>query len=223
MKNLTKDWETEYKTYGSLWGAQPSELAKIAVDFLQKNVKDVAPLRILDIGCGYGRDALYFSSQLNCHIQAIDTSPEATELANAAIQSSNDADKVEFHCQNFTELNLCNQFNVVFISNLYHLLRKDDRAILRERLARAVQPGGYVFLSTLSIHDCEEYGKGRPVSGETNSFQGEKYFHFCSREELVKEFDFLHIHSLYEHQYVEYRTDQNHHHVSWILIAQVKR
>jgi 2-polyprenyl-3-methyl-5-hydroxy-6-metoxy-1,4-benzoquinol methylase len=221
MSNLTNDWETEYQTCGAIWGTQPSELAKIAVDFLQKNVKNVAQLRILDIGCGYGRDALYFSSQLNCHIQAIDVSPEAIELANAAVQCFNAADRLEFHCQNFTELNRRKQYDVVFISNLYHLLRKDERVTLRERIARAVQSGGYVFLSTLSINDREEYGKGCPVPGETNSFQGEKYFHFCSREELLKAFGFLTVHSLYEHRYVEYRTDRNHHHISWILLAQI--
>lgn len=221
MKITKNGWETEYQTCGAIWGTQPSELAKIAVDFLQKNVKNVAQLRILDIGCGYGRDALYFSSQLNCHIQAIDVSPEAIELANAAVQCCNGADRLEFHCQNFTELNRHKQYDVVFISNLYHLLRKDERGTLRERLARAVRSGGYVFLSTLSINDREEYGKGCPVPGESNSFQGEKYFHFCSREELLKDFDFLTVHSLYEHRYVEYRTDRNHHHNSWILLAQV--
>lgn len=38
-------------------------------------------ISILDIGCGYGRDALYFLGQLRCEILGIDNSKKSIDMA----------------------------------------------------------------------------------------------------------------------------------------------
>ncbi|MCL5878543.1 MAG: methyltransferase domain-containing protein [Deltaproteobacteria bacterium] len=79
-------WEDQYKESGKLWGEEPSMLAAAAVKYLQAKAGTSA-VSILDIGCGYGRDALYLSGNLNCKILGIDVSEKAIEMAlNTAAQ-----------------------------------------------------------------------------------------------------------------------------------------
>jgi hypothetical protein len=53
-----------------------------------------------------------------------------------------------------------------------------------------------------------------------SSFINNKYLHFCTKEELEDDFQFLSIKELYEHRYDEPRAcGETHHHISWILIA----
>ena len=86
---------------------------------------------------------------------------------------------------------------------------------------KVIKPNGLLFLSTLSISDPEHYGKGVPVSDEANSFTDKVFLHFCTINDLKKDFEFLNIRELYEQEYYEHRaTGETHHHISWILIGE---
>jgi len=62
MTTIAKTWQQYYEDRGyGLWGFSPSPTAKI----LSKAILDSNPRRserveIVDWGCGYGRDSLYF-------------------------------------------------------------------------------------------------------------------------------------------------------------------
>lgn len=210
-------WDNKYKEGERVWGGKPSELAVVAVEHLLKHELHTSTLSILDIGCGYGRDAEYFSRLLKCRVLGIDTSKKAIDIARDAFPGATD---VEFRCCDFTEVGGA-KYDVVFISNVYHFLRREEREKLRETVINLLIPGGLMFLSTLSINDLQDYGGGVPVPEEPNSFEGEVYLHFCSRSELMEEFNFLKIKKLYEHEYYEHHsTGEVHHHISWILIGE---
>lgn len=212
-------WDNEYKSNKRVWGEGPSELAIAAVRYLQKYKSHNEMLNILDIGCGYGRDAFYFWDKLGCRILGIDSSKKAIDIASNTILEAQRKD-VKFHCCNFMELEQ-GSYDIVFISNLYHLFKQDKRKELRNAILRTLKQDGILFLSTLSVSDPEHSGKGIPVSGESNSFQDRVYLHLCTREELLEDFAFLDIEKLYEHEYYEPRaTGEIHHHISWILIGQ---
>jgi len=58
---------------------------------------------------------------------------------------------------------------------------------------------------------------------EPNSFKIEAYVHFCTRQELIEDFDFLKILKLDEWEFFEPRASgDTHHHRSWILIGTKK-
>lgn len=212
-------WNNQYKRNERLWGERPSELAIAAVEYLQKNKTNNEILSVLDIGCGYGRDAFYFLKNLRCRVLGVDISEEAIDIAsNAALKSQKE--DVKFQCCSFTGLKE-GKYDIVFISNLYQLLKKNEREELRKMIMRTLKPNGLLFLSALSVSDPEHYGKGVPVPEEPNSFKDKVYLHFCTEEELTKDFAFLKIKELYEHEYYEPRvTGEIHHHVSWILIGE---
>jgi 2-polyprenyl-3-methyl-5-hydroxy-6-metoxy-1,4-benzoquinol methylase len=127
---------------------------------------------------------------------------------------------VEFQCRDFARLGP-SKYDIVFISNLYQLLEPQQRAELRDTVKRILQPGGLLFLSTLSVSDPEHYGKGIPIVGEVSSFLDEKYIHFCTQEELERDFGFLTIKELQLHEYHEPRsTGEAHHHIAWLLVGE---
>ncbi len=211
-------WDNEYADKRRLWGEAPSELAVAVVDHLKRSGTDKVPLSILDIGCGYGRDAFHYIEHLKCEVHGIDNSSSAIEMATkmaAEIKRSN----VEFRVQDFRKLKE-EKYDIVTASNLYQLLQKQDRAELVNAVTRTLKPGGLLFLSTLSVNDPEHAGRGTPIRGEPNSYQDRVYLHLCTAPELRNDFGFLSIKELYEHEYDEPRvTGEVHHHLSWILIG----
>ena len=212
------NWNDEYAGSRKVWGDGPSELAVIIVDYLHRHNLEKRRLVILDIGCGYGRDEIYLPKHLNCHIKAIDSSQEAISTAENTVSSLKIED-VDFAVCNFTDV-AEDKYDVVFISNLYHSLKEPERRQLRDKLKNLLRPNGMLFLSALSVNDPEEYGKGAPVEHELHSFQGKKYLHFCTAEELRGDLDFLSIKALYEHKYDEpHYQGKTHHHISWILVG----
>ncbi len=211
-------WDKEYENYLRIWGDRPSELAIIAVRYLKSHQLEDKYLSVLDIGCGYGRDCLYLARHLNCCIFGIDISQNAIDiLKNSTVDPSTKA--IQFKCCDFRDIDQC-KYDIVFASNLYQILQRKQREEFRIKVADILKPGGLLFLNNLSTNDPEEYGKGEPCPDERNSFINNKYLHFCTKEELEEDFQFLSIKELYEHRYDELRAHgETHHHISWILIA----
>jgi SAM-dependent methyltransferase len=212
-------WDDEYRSYERVWGEQPSELAVAAVRYVLGHDPSANPLSVLDIGCGYGRDAFYLLDNLPCSVVGIDLSPNAIDIASRAAQERQQ-EGVEFRCCNLTEL-ADYSYDIVFMSNLYQVLKTDDRERLRDAVKGTLRPGGLAFLSTLSVNDPEHCGKGIPIPKDPNSFFDKRFVHLSTRRELVDHFDFLAIKELYEHEYYEPRANgEVHHHISWILIGE---
>lgn len=209
-------WNDSYREKQRIWGDEPSELARIAVNRLKRH--DSGKLSILEIGCGYGRDAVYVSSQLDAEILGTDPSQVAIDMA----QEAGVAENISFHCCGFAQIS--GSYDVVLASNVYHVLRSEERSRFGQVVAHRLEPDGLLFLNTLSIQDPQHYGKGEPVPGEPNSFVDNRYLHLCTREELQEAFGHLTIVELYEHAYHEsLTTGRFHDHVSWILIARANK
>lgn len=214
-------WEDEYRAKERVWGEEPSELARAVVGYIKTIKMADTELSILDIGCGYGRDALYYAGNLKCSVFGIDLATKGIEIARSTAAERN-AECVSFECRDFKDVH-SGKYDVVCASNLYQLLRIDQRRDLRNAVKATLKPGGLFFLSTLSVDDPEHFGVGDPIPGEANSysFQHRVYLHFCTNEELESDFSFLSIAELYEREYDEPRAEgQDHHHISWILVGE---
>jgi len=210
-------WDDKYKGNNRVWGDGPSELAALAVRYLQAIEWDGEGLSILDVGCGYGRDAGFLAKHLNAKILGIDPSTEAIKMAKGACSGESG---IEFRQSGFAEMG-DGAFDVILVSNLYHILDKDERQRLRETIKRLLEHKGLLFLGALSTNDPQEYGKGVPVPGETHTFENRGYRHFCTRDELRRDFGFLTIRELDEHEYYEARArGEAHHHVLWVLVGE---
>jgi 2-polyprenyl-3-methyl-5-hydroxy-6-metoxy-1,4-benzoquinol methylase len=211
-------WDEQYKEKKYLWGRDPSELARVTSQYIQEHMVHQS-FSVLDIGCGYGRDALFLSKRHNCPILGIDISGEAIGIASRNVPESLKK-QVEFQQSDFKEF-YGDRYDIVFSSSLYQLLNANDRREFVKTVLRVLQPKGILFLSTLSINDPEHGKKAIPIPSEDNSYQDVVYLHLCSRDELQQDFATLKIKELFEHEFYEPRvTGEIHHHISWILIAE---
>jgi cyclopropane fatty-acyl-phospholipid synthase-like methyltransferase len=211
-------WDSEYSKNRQIWGERPSELALEAAKRLIKSKG--RPIRVLDVGCGYGRDTIYLSKSLGFRVLGIDVSGNAVELARENATKAL-AKKAEFKAMDFRELNSI--FDVILASNLYHLLEPHGRQDLAINAARLLVPGGKLFLNAISTLDKEHYGIGTPLPGEENSWVDGKYIHLSTEEELRSCFSTLIIRELYKHEYEEpHPGARTHNHIAWILVAEKK-
>jgi cyclopropane fatty-acyl-phospholipid synthase-like methyltransferase len=214
-------WNKNYSTNNKIWGDKPSELALYAGNYLKQSTrfKDNPDIFILDLGCGYGRDAVFLAQNLPCHILGLDNSDKAIEMARSSITGETEK-KIEFLCYEFSQVN--DKYDVILASNLYQLLKPDQRAKLRETVKRCLKMEGVFFLSTFSVRDPQHFGKGTPVENEPNTFFDGHYIHLSDRAELETDFNFLNINALFEREFLEKRSSGDHNHISWILMGSSK-
>jgi cyclopropane fatty-acyl-phospholipid synthase-like methyltransferase len=216
-------WDKAYTNDKKVWGEKPSELAHFAVNYLKQSSKFHAKsdLFVLDMGCGYGRDAVYMANHLPCHILGLDNSEKAISLAKDFI-SEKMKKRIELLCYDFTHVS--DKYDVIMASNLYQIINKETRASLIETVKRCLKADGLFFMSTLSINDPQHIGDGAPVEDEPNTLISSRgvYIHLSSRKELEEAFDFLNISALFEREYDEPRTSDSHHHISWLMMGSLK-
>lgn len=105
---------------------------------------------ILDVGCGSGRDALYFKTN-GYQVTAIDASAELCDLASQLLNQ-------QVHCMSFENIIWQNQFDAVWAcASLLHVPKAQLASTLR-RLAKSLKAGGLMYASF-------KYGEAERVKG----------------------------------------------------------
>lgn len=118
------------------WGREPSRLAKRTVDYLPT---DPSGLRVIDIGAGEGRDAVFFAER-GFVVTAVDVSPAGLEKARRLAEergvelTTRQADANEFE--------LPEPMDVVFSTGAVQFIRPEVRQRQFERFRRQTKPGG---------------------------------------------------------------------------------
>jgi SAM-dependent methyltransferase len=158
---------------GLVWGEGPSPGAEKVLPFF----KEAGAKNILDVGCGYGRDAVFFAMH-GFDVTGVDYSIEACKAARWRYQATirrttQDGSQmpspprlgeVEVLQADFRqwEPEQPKQFDASFAFKTFHQFRHDTpsarnhplaaRGIL-DRIVRFVRPGGLIAISTFSTED----------------------------------------------------------------------
>lgn len=202
-------FDRKYEEVGHIWGDEPSEVAKAAAEKLRGK----SGLKLLDVGCGYGRDAKFLTEVLDCEVTGIDTSKTGLDLGRECLGI---CPSIELVKKDFLKVE--EQYDAVIVANVYHLLKPEQRKPFVAKLWEVLRDNGLFFLSAHSVNDKEEYGKGAPVPGEQNSFVREVYAHFYTRDELERDFASFKS-NISEIEYVEEKVGGDHHHTALIVIG----
>jgi cyclopropane fatty-acyl-phospholipid synthase-like methyltransferase len=208
------DWESAYRSGRKIWGRRPSEAALAAAKFVSDAGFPTAGKRMLELGCGYGRDAFFLATQWDVRMTAVDSSQAAVAMAKTEARPD-----MEFRVAHFQDVT-DGPYDLIYAANLYQILPPEERRQFVRAVETLLAPSGLFVLGTLSTRDPEHAGKGTAVPGEANSWMDKKYIHLSDRKELEEGFRFLRFHRFFEHEFLEPRKGGvNHHHISWILIA----
>jgi len=100
----------------------------------------LAPGRVLELGCGPGRNAVYLAGQ-GCRVEAVDFSAEAIGWARQRARSAGAA--VEFRCCSIFDATFGEAaYDVVYDSGCFHHLPPHRRRDYVQLVDRALKPGG---------------------------------------------------------------------------------
>jgi SAM-dependent methyltransferase len=159
---IAKTWQQYYDDRGyGLWGFSPSPTARtLAEALLNANRRRSERVEIVDWGCGYGRDSLYFV-ELGFDVIGIDVSTKAIALARAAYKQRQKSGipligSASFHAGDMRSVfrSRAGQKVCAFFSNrVLHLLSETDfRQATREAI-RNLDQDAYFCVSARSPDD----------------------------------------------------------------------
>jgi SAM-dependent methyltransferase len=159
--------------YDKLYGSTPRALgepAKVFVDFFEQQTGEA--LRVLDVGCGQGRDALFIARKGHS-VVGVDLSPNGIrDLNDAAGRENLPIQAIAADIVGYTP---DGAFDVLLFDRTLHMLPRVAAQGVLERLIRYVAPGGWVLISDEAPNlrgfkevfrtDCADWATEREVRG----------------------------------------------------------
>lgn len=170
---------------------------KAVVDFADRLRQKLPPeARLLDAGCGRGRNAL-FLAQMNFTVYGCDLSPVAIEIARTRAYQARVP--IDFQVADLRHLPFPErQFGVIVCVHVLPYNFKAEIAQSIRELWRVLQPSGWLYFDLLDCEDAE-YGCGPKLEEHTFFDPDGAPIHFSSRQEvhdLLYGFEIEHLEQL---------------------------
>lgn len=173
-------WKNIYSKQSE--GEQPSLFAKYIVETI-----DIENKSIIELGCGNGRDAIYFANA-NAHVTAIDQCDNIIELLNHRFQK---IDNLCFKCEDFTRLDSNSKYDIIYSRFTLHSISKEQEKDVINWSYRNLNPNGKLCIEVRGQKN-EIYQVGTPVEGEPDAFiLNDHYRRFIHFETLCIELEKL--------------------------------
>lgn len=152
FKRDTGYWNLYYKKTGDLNKPSPFALF-VRANYLSKGAS------LLELGCGNGRDSLFFAAQ-GLKVTAVDASDYAiNELSQRNIANA------EFICGDFVESPsiYARQYDFCYSRFSLHAVNATQEDLLLRNVKDSLKRGGKFFIEVRSVND-PLFGKGTPVT-----------------------------------------------------------
>lgn len=174
-KNNTDFWNIFYKKKLAI--NKPSNFAVFVRKFLKKYSST-----IIDVGCGNGRDLLYFKKK-KYDFMGIDLSKNAVSLIRKKLKNKKDKEKViqsDFSRFDYTR-NIKKKFSI-YSRFTWHTIDEKSESLFLRKISRNNNLE-YIFIETRSDKD-KLCGIGKKIS--KNEFITDHYRRFINKKNLVK-------------------------------------
>ena len=125
--SVVTDYDKRYNTEGYYWGLTPNH---ICYDIM-KIFPPVKPYRILDIGCGEGKDSVFFA-KCGYSVTAFDISGQGIEKAKR-LAEYNKVD-VRFFKADLFDYRPDREYDIIFSSGVLHFISQTERKELCDSL-----------------------------------------------------------------------------------------
>lgn len=183
-ESVVTDYDKRYDTEEYYWGLTPN---RICYDIM-KILPPVRPYRVLDIGCGEGKDAVFFA-KCGYAVTAFDISEQGIEKAKK-LAEYNKADVAFFKADLF-DFRPEGEYDIIFSSGVLHFMQENRRKELCDSLKAHTAEGGInamnVFVKKPFIKrapdSTRDESKRHPwYSGELFGYYHDWLFHVCREE-----------------------------------------
>ena len=184
-ESVVTDYDKRYNMEEYYWGLMPN---RICYDIM-KILPPVKSYRVLDIGCGEGKDAVFFA-KCGYVVTAFDISEQGIEKAKKLAQY-NKVD-VNFFKADLFDYRPDTKYDIIFSSGVLHFIRQAERKEICDSLKEHTADNGInalnVFVKKPFIRrapdSTRDEGKRHPwYSGELFEYYHDWLFHNC-REEI---------------------------------------
>lgn len=165
---------------------EPSNFARFVLPYLKPGKK------LMDIGCGNGRDSIYFAKN-----QLMVTGVDASETAISQLQGYNEKNAL-FVCDDFVTCKALYQMQYDYFYSRWtiHAISEKQEDELLRNIKDSIKPDGLFFVEVRSTKD-ELYGKGKLV--EKNAFfYNEHYRRFIDKAEFGRKLEKLGFEIIFE-------------------------
>lgn len=128
-------YEEEYKTEEYYWGTEPNEACYQVLQL----IPPTKHLKLLDVGCGEGKDAVFFARN-GYDVSAFDVSDAGIE------KTRNLAEKIGVHVNVFKadilDYRLDTHYDIIFSSGVLHYIKPDYRKEIFDNYKQYTNPDG---------------------------------------------------------------------------------
>lgn len=132
---IHSDYDKRYDMEDYYWGITPNSLC-YEVMKLRPPVK---PLKVLDIGCGEGKDAVFFARN-GYIVTAFDLSETGIEKGKRLADRCNTY--VDFFKADITDFRATEMYDIVFSSGVFHFIQPEIRGELISNLKEYINKNG---------------------------------------------------------------------------------
>lgn len=183
-KKWNRDVEYWNNYYADNAGGNRAESAPslFACNMLQKYMESGKDL--VELGCGNGRDSLYFAkSGLNV------TGIDASEVAISELQKKNSLDNCIFICDDFVSVESIYQIQYDYCYSRFtlHAINAHQETQILKKAYSMLKENGYFFIEARSVND-KKFGVGQAV--ERNAFICDGHYRrFIVLQELLEKLE----------------------------------
>jgi len=163
-------YESEYLQKDYYWGLKPSSMC---YKILQK-LPPTKPLRLLDVGCGEGKDAVFFARN-GYIVTAFDIADAGVEKTKSLAEMHNV--NVNVFKANVLDFRLDTEFDIIFSSGVFHYISPNIRQELISNYKRNTSIGGIHMFNAFVSKPFIDYAPEKE-STSTNWKSGELFTYY---------------------------------------------
>lgn len=163
------DYTRDRKYWNSYYKENKCSISKCSDFAIEVNKKLEKNSRILELGCGNGRDSLYFLSQGH-NVIGLDASDIAIDRLNSITQKNSEA---LFVCDDFVKCHALYQkkYDCVYSRFTLHAINERQEDELLRNIKSSLSTGGMLCIEARTVHD-DIYGKGKSLGNNAFEYNG---------------------------------------------------
>ncbi|MDO4465297.1 MAG: helix-turn-helix domain-containing protein [Bacillota bacterium] len=179
---MNSDYENRYKSEDYYWGLEPNQLCYE----IMKLKPPTKPLKVLDIGCGEGKDAVFLARN-GYVVSALDATDKGIEKGKLLAEKYGVS--VDFFKANIEDFRLKEKYDIIFSSGVLHFVKPEYRDDIFQNLKEYTNKNG--------IHAMNVFVEKPFIASPPDKVQGEDRFRWKSGELFTHYHDWL-LHTVNE-------------------------